>query len=112
MLAARRDVIAAKLPQIQAALAAVHEAAILFREETETIPKEVAQRYQLKEADAQEWYKCRFDFSRVETNASFSGSSVISRHCDVSVAVDIRAERHISQAALEQAIEALKVSRS
>eukprot|EP00045_Choanoeca_perplexa_P008267 m.76298 g.76298 ORF g.76298 m.76298 type:complete len:585 (-) comp14423_c0_seq1:139-1893(-) len=81
MLAACQPVVDVKLRQIQAALAAVHEAAVLFHQETETMPLEIAQRYKLKEEDAKAWY----------------------------AGVDIRADRFVSQAALEQAVEALKV---
>eukprot|EP00730_Choanoeca_flexa_P001746 TRINITY_DN10766_c0_g4_i4.p1 TRINITY_DN10766_c0_g4~~TRINITY_DN10766_c0_g4_i4.p1 ORF type:complete len:584 (+),score=136.26 TRINITY_DN10766_c0_g4_i4:64-1815(+) len=81
MLAAQQGVVDAKLRHIQSALAAVHEAALLFHQETQTMPAEIAQRYKLKLEDAQAWYQ----------------------------GVDIKADRYVSQAALEQAVEALKV---
>eukprot|EP00043_Microstomoeca_roanoka_P006354 m.62229 g.62229 ORF g.62229 m.62229 type:complete len:582 (+) comp13381_c0_seq5:173-1918(+) len=81
MIAARSSVIDERLADIQACLTAVHEAAVLFHEETQTMPREIASTYGLQLADAQAWY---------------SG-------------VEIVANRFVSEAALEKAVEALKV---
>ncbi|EDQ86431.1 uncharacterized protein MONBRDRAFT_33828, partial [Monosiga brevicollis MX1] len=81
MLAATTTTIDDKLPQIQAALAAVHEAATLFHAEEATMPTQIAEKYGLKPEDAAAWYQ----------------------------GVRITAERFISEAALDRAVEALQV---
>ncbi|EGD82486.1 hypothetical protein PTSG_03135 [Salpingoeca rosetta] len=81
MIAARQSVIDERLPEIQACLAAVHEAAQLFHTETEAMPPLIAKHYGLKQEDAKAWYE----------------------------GVDIVANRFISEAALEKAVQALQV---
>eukprot|EP00053_Salpingoeca_punica_P012625 m.113208 g.113208 ORF g.113208 m.113208 type:complete len:844 (+) comp15994_c2_seq2:1106-3637(+) len=80
MVAGRAPVIGKKHAQVQAALAAVSEAAFEFRRDVYGMPRELARRYELREEDAQKWYR----------------------------AVDIAAVGVVSESALTSAIAALK----
>lgn len=80
MLAARHQVVTEKQVQLQHALAAVNEAAGIFRSEVQTMPQEVATRYELKPEDARAWYR----------------------------GVDIVAERFVSETALRRVLATLK----
>ena len=79
MVAGLNEVVNSKLEAIRAALSAIHEAAALFHIQKDTIPQEISMNYGLKLIDAQKWY---------------SG-------------VTISAHRHVSETALERALEAL-----
>eukprot|EP01147_Barroeca_monosierra_P007994 gene7994-10055_t len=80
MLAAKSSIIDERLSEIQSCLSAVHEAALLFHED-KMMPTQIAEKYGLQLADATKWYNN----------------------------VDIAASRFVSEAALEKAVEALKV---
>tara|TARA_B110000208_G_C11777100_1_gene432451 strand:+ start:42 stop:1871 length:1830 start_codon:yes stop_codon:yes gene_type:complete len=80
MAAARSSVVTQRLEDIQNALAAVHQAALEFHRDVETMPATIAANYSIGLADATEWY---------------SGVRIV-------------AERFVSESAIERAVDALR----
>jgi hypothetical protein len=79
MVAGREHVIGGKLEAIRSALAAVHEAAELFRQKPEEMIAQVSAKYDIDIEDVKSWYST----------------------------VDISAHRHVSESALYRTLEVL-----